>query len=347
MKKVEEIINKIKNNIFEKEDVLYALNIKTEKEFAPFFQLSEEICEKIYGKNVYARGIIEFSNYCRKNCFYCGIRRENKNLERYRIPYEEILKTMEIIKKDRVQTVVLQSGEDLKCDEFLPALIKDIKEKYDIAITLSIGERPYEVYKELKKDGADRFLLRIETTDKELFKKLHPDDDFENRKQCLYYLKDLGYEVGTGVLIGLPWQTTESLVNDLFFLKELQPDMVGIGPFIPHNDTPLKDFKNNDIFMTLKMVSLIRIILKDVNIPATTAMGTIDPYGRQKALKVGANVIMPNYTPYLYKDKFKLYNNKICINENCSVKCTEIIAKYAGKKIISDKGFRKKIFINN
>ncbi len=341
MKTINELLENFKKDIFETADVVAALSL-SEKDAIPLFHYAEEVCEQTYGKGVFVRGIIEISNICRKNCNYCGIRKDNANIKRYRIPFEEVLETVGLIKNDGVHTIVMQSGEDLKCDEYLPELIKIIRTQHDVAVTLSTGERPLEVYKQYKDAGVDRFLLRIETTDETLFKQIHPDDNLQYRKECLYLLKELGFEVGTGIMVGLPGQTLDSIVEDLYFFRQLQPDMVGIGPFLPQKDTPFKDKKNESLFLTLKVLALIRIMLKDVNLPATTAMGTMDPIGRQKALKVGANVIMPNYTPLQYREHYKLYDKKICASETCTMVCTSSIVAAAGKYVVEGKGFRKR-----
>jgi biotin synthase len=212
-----------------------------------------------------------------------------------------------------------------------------------MAITISVGERDTSVYRKFIKAGADRYLMRIETTDPELFKKLHPDDDLQYRKKCLYTLKKLGFEVGTGIMVGLPGQSPESIAEDLLFFKKLNPAMVGIGPFLAHDDTVLREFKNTDIFPTLKVLALIRLILPKSNLPATTAMGTITLDSRQQALKIGANVIMPNFTPSKYRESYKLYDNKICISEEygkCAA-CTVGITMAAGKKMVRSKGYSK------
>ena len=337
------ILQKFQNKTFTYQDCVEALKLDW-KDFQPMADYSESVCEKTYKKNVFVRGIIEFSNYCKKNCLYCGIRRDNFKTKRYRMSEKDILLSIKSMYEKGFHTVVLQSGEDsFYTDEKLISLLKKIKSKFDIVITLSIGERSYESYEKLKDAGADRFLLRIETTDEKLFKKLHPDDNLEYRKQCLFNLKKLGYEVGTGIMVGLPNQSLESIVKDIFFFKELDADMIGIGPFLPHQDTPLAKEEVQDFSLTLKVLSLIRILLPTTNLPATTAMGTIDPQGREKALEVGANVIMPNATPQKYRPHYTLYDNKICIFENSDncAQCTELIVQRSGKKVVWSKGFRK------
>lgn len=271
---------------------------------------------KSYGKTVFFRGLIEISNICSKNCFYCGIRAENKNVQRYRLSKEEILLSCEKGYQLGYKTFVLQGGEDpFFKDEVLVDIIKSIKIKYpENAITLSLGERSYESYKALYDAGADRYLLRHETANKALYHSLHPNMNFENRIQCLNNLKEIGYQIGAGFLIGLPNQTLNDFVKDLKFLKDLEPHMVGIGPFIPQKDTPLRHEKGGDAYTTITMLAIIRLLLPDVLLPATTALGTIDPESRNKAFKAGANVIMPNLSPFECRKKYALYDGKVFTN---------------------------------
>lgn len=342
-KTIKEILKDIRAGNITKEGLTYLISSKTPEEFRPVFAESARLCRRHFGNRVYVRGIIEFSNYCRKGCFYCGINKANKNVGRYRLSLAEILAAAAYMKKQGVWTVVLQSGEDQGNDGLVIEAVKRIKNDLNMAITLSVGERDSKVYREFLEAGADRYLLRIETTDPDLFKKLHPDDDLAYRTQCLYNLKKLGYEVGTGIMVGLPGQSLASLAGDLLFFKKLNPAMVGIGPFLPHQDTPLRGCKNSDIFLTLKTLALIRLVLPQANLPATTAMGTMDPTGRQQALKAGANVIMPNFTPSPYRENYKLYDNKICLSEEygkCAA-CTAGIARAAGKRIVKSKGYSK------
>ena len=275
------------------------------------FQEANEVRKKYVGDGVHLRGLIEFSNICKCNCLYCGLQSSNKHVNRYRLSNDEIL---DIAKKgvdEGFKTIVLQSGEDdyfntdLMCE-----IISGIK-NLDVALTLSIGEKSFEDYKAFKDAGADRYLLRIETTDKILYKKMHPYADFDNRMRCLYDLKKLGYETGTGCLVGLPDQTVESLAEDILFFKELDADMIGIGPFIPHPDTPLKDANTGSLDLAIKVMAITRILLKDINIPATTAMESLRADGRLLALQSGANVVMPNLTDDCYKKMYEIYPNKI------------------------------------
>lgn len=309
------------------------------------FTKADAIRKQYVGDEVHLRGLIEFSNICKRTCFYCGLRNENHNLTRYRLSEDEIIEFAKHGAELGLKTVVLQSGEDsyFSIDK-LCKIVKAIK-KFDVAITLSVGEKTYKEYKALKDAGADRYLLRIETTDENLYKKLHPNMSFKNRIECLYNIKELGYETGTGCLVGLPNQTIESLANDILFFKELDADMVGVGPFIPHPDTPLGECNldlNKNFDLSLKVMALTRILLKDINIPATTAMETINPNGRIIALKSGANVVMPNITQGEYRKQYIIYPNKICTDESpdkCSV-CIRSKIEAIGRSISTGKGFR-------
>ena len=293
------------------------------------FQKADKIRKEKVGDNVHLRGLIEFSNICKRSCKYCGLRSADKFIDRYRILKDEIVKYAKHAVDMGYKTLVLQSGEDdYYTQERMVDIIKGIK-KLDVALTLSIGERSFEDYKAFKDAGADRYLIRIETTDRNLYKKLHPNMSFDNRIRCLKDLGTLGYEVGTGCLVGLPEQSVESLADDILFFKEINADMVGIGPFIPHPHTPLKD------------AALTRIMLPDINIPATTAMETLNPNGRIIALQSGANVVMPNVTTTDYRAKYEIYPNKICITENPD-KCFNCIGakiKSIGRNISTTYGF--------
>ncbi len=307
------------------------------------FRKADEVRKEYKGDFVHLRGLIEFTNICRCNCFYCGLRAENKELERYRLSEDEILNCVKNAVNMGYKTVVLQGGEDkYYTRDKICNLIEKIK-NYDVAVTLSIGERSFEDYKAFKASGADRYLLRIETTDKELYKQLHPNMDFEHRKKCLYELKELGYETGTGCIVGLPNQSIEALADDILFFKELDADMVGVGPLIPHPNTPLANAKKDNFNLALRVMAVIRLILKEINIPATTAMETLHPNGRIIALKSGANVVMPNMTDTKYRAKYEIYPDKICINESpdkCAI-CIKSKIESIGRKISTSKGFRK------
>ncbi len=306
---------------------------------------ANQLTEKIFGKKVFLRGIIEFSNICRKDCLYCGIRKSNKNLVRYFIKKEDIKEIIKNSYQDGFRTIVLQSGEVEIFDRDITEIIEFTRKNFDMAITLSLGERKRKVYEEWKKAGADRYLLRIETTNRELFKRLHPDDDFDNRLRSLLYLKELGYETGTGVMIGLPGQTYEDLAKDILFFKIYDFDMLGVGPFLPSFETPLKNEKKPDFELVLNFLALLRLITGNTNIPATTSMATLDKKGREKALNSGANVIMLNYTPAQYRHMYQLYDEKICLREDekNTFKLTENVVRRAGKILVDEKGDRVKL----
>lgn len=306
------------------------------------FKLADETRKKYVGDEVHLRGLIEFSNICRCQCKYCGLQSTNKNIERYRISPEDIVLYAQKAVEMGYKTIVLQSGEDeFYSKEVMCEIIKNIK-KLDVALTLSIGERSFEDYKAFRDCGADRYLIRIETTDKNLYRQMHPYMDFDNRIRCLKDLKKLGYETGTGCLVGLPNQTIESLADDILFFKEINADMVGIGPFIAHPQTPLKDVPNGSFMLALKVMALTRILLKNINIPATTAMETLNHNGRIIALQSGANVVMPNVTTTEYRAKYEIYPGKICINENPTQcrGCIEGKIKSIGRTVSTDYGFR-------
>jgi biotin synthase len=276
---------------------------------------ADQVRKQYVGDAVHLRGLIEFSNICRNNCLYCGIRRGNAHVCRYHMSEEELIETARKAAHLGFKTIVMQSGEDMYyTTERLCRIISAIK-KFDVAITLSIGERPYEEYKAFKEAGADRYLMRIETTDKALYHKLDPQMSWQYRYECLLNLKKLGYELGSGIMVGLPEQSLESIAEDLLFLKDLGVDMAGIGPFIPHSQTPLASAKGGTLDLALRTMAVMRLLLPDINIPATTAMESLHPQGRIMALKAGANVVMPNVTEGEYRKLYELYPNKICVND--------------------------------
>ncbi len=294
---------------------------RTSKLSEYLFQKSREASKKFYGNDIYLRGLIEFTNYCKNDCYYCGIRRSNRNASRYRLTKEQILSCCREGYELGFRTFVLQGGEDGHySDEVLLSIIREIKKTYpDCALTLSIGERPYGSYKEFYDAGADRYLLRHETADQAHYAKLHPSGmTLESRKQCLWDLKKIGFQVGSGFMVGSPGQTSAHLAQDLLFLQELQPQMVGIGPFIPHHDTPFAAEQNGTAELTLFLIGLIRLMLPASLLPATTALGTIDPMGREKGILAGANVVMPNLSPQGVRDKYLLYDNKICTGDEAA-----------------------------
>ena len=325
---------------FTKQELIDILRDDSQNDW--LFSLADKVRRENVGDDVHLRGLIEFSNYCKRTCKYCGLRAANTKVDRYRISVDDIIKYAKIAVDMGYKTIVLQSGEDeFFTTERVCKIIESIK-SLDVALTLSIGERSFEDYKAFKEVGADRYLIRIETTDKNLYEKMHPNMSFENRLRCLKDLKKLGYEVGTGCLVGLPEQSIESLAEDILFFKEIDADMVGIGPFIPHPQTPLAQAQTGSFTLALKVMSLTRIMLPDINIPATTAMETLNPNGRIIALQSGANVVMPNVTTIEYRAKYEIYPNKICINEEPSQcrNCIEGKIKSIGRNISTSQGFR-------
>ncbi len=300
-----------------------------------------------YGNKMFIRGLIEISNICKNDCLYCGIRGGNGNCERYRLSEKQILSCCENGYGLGFRTFVLQGGEDgFYTDDFLCGLLKKIKEKYpDCAVTLSLGERSKESYKRLFSSGADRYLLRHEAANEELYNKLHPENmSYSNRMKCLYELKEIGYQVGCGFMVGAPYQETRHIAEDLKFIEEFKPDMCGIGPFIPHKDTIFKDEKTGSIELTCFLLSIIRLVYPPVLLPATTALGTISENGREEGILSGANVVMPNLSPTDAREKYSLYDNKLSTGlENASNK-KELEEKFKkiGFEIITDKGDVKK-----
>ena len=274
-----------------------------------------------FGNRVYLRGLIEFTNYCRNDCLYCGIRRSNRSCERYRLTAEEILDCCEKGYALDFRTFVLQGGEDMRySDDDICGIVSSIKKRFpDCAVTLSIGERSKESYQAYFDAGADRYLLRHETADPAHYALLHPPElSLDNRVRCLYDLKRIGYQVGAGMMLQAPHQTTDNIVSDLRFLRELQPEMIGIGPFIPHKDTPFRDEPAGTAELTLFMIGILRLMFPSALIPATTALGTIDPRGREKGILAGANVVMPNLSPGGVRDKYLLYDGKICTGDEAA-----------------------------
>lgn len=307
------------------------------------FTSARLITEKTYGKKVFIRGLIEFSNYCKNNCYYCGIRKDNKSVDRYRLSKEEILDCCDQGYQLGFRTFVLQSGEDdfYSADD-IAKLTSTIKSAHpDCAVTLSLGEKSRADYELFRQAGADRYLLRHESADCSHYKKLKPPSlTFENRIRCLQDLKELGFQTGAGFMVGSPFQSSESLAKDLLFLKELQPHMVGIGPFIPHHATPFKDFPQGSVKLTLIMIALTRILLPHALIPATTALGTADPLGREKGLLAGANVVMPNLSPLNVRKKYELYENKICTSSEAAecIECLKRRLQTIDRQIVVDRG---------
>ena len=338
------LIDKLeKNQILSKEEFVRLLAISEKDDIDYLTERAKCIRDGIYRKRVFIRGLIEISNYCKNDCYYCGIRRSNKNAQRYRLSKEQILSCCENGYELGFRTFVMQGGEDAFFkDEVVCDIVSSIKERYpDCAVTLSLGERSTESYRKMKEAGADRYLLRHETFDNTHYNKLHPVElDPENRKRCLRDLKALGYQTGTGIMVGSPYQTIENISEDLLFIKELNPEMIGIGPFIPHKDTPFKEFESGTMEMTLRLISILRLLCPKALIPATTALGTISPQGREKGILAGANVIMPNLSPKEDRKKYMLYNDKLSDGEEAAEglnKLKESMRKI-GYEIVEDRG---------
>lgn len=320
--------------------------IETDVYDKELFASAVDIREKAYGKDVYIRGLIEISSYCKNDCYYCGIRKSNDKAQRYRLSREEILECCVTGYDLGFRTFVLQGGEDpYFTDERICSIVEEIKERFpDCAVTLSLGEKSRESYQQYFDAGADRYLLRHETAGADHYKKLHPEDlSQEHRMQCLQDLKEIGYQVGSGFMVGSPYQKTEDLISDLRFLQELQPDMIGIGPFITHQDTPFREFTSGELTLCLRMVAILRHLFPEVLLPATTALGTIHPNGRELGLLAGANVVMPNLSPVGVREKYSLYDNKICTGEEAAEcrGCLENRVASAGFQIVVDRGDRK------
>lgn len=304
---------------------------------------ARETAQRIYGNQVYIRGLIEFTNYCRNDCYYCGIRRSNGCAERYRLSKEEILSCCKNGYELGFRTFVLQGGEDgFYTDGRICEIVSEIKNRYpDCAVTLSIGERERESYEAFFKAGADRYLLRHETADEAHYKELHPGEmSFQHRMRCLRELKEIGYQTGCGFMVGSPYQTFDTLYEDLQFIRELQPEMVGIGPFIPQKDTPFGKMQAGTIEWTLRLLSIIRLLHPSVLLPATTALGTIHPKGRELGILAGANVVMPNLSPVAVREKYKLYDNKICTGDEAAEcrYCMERRMESIGYQVAVDRG---------
>lgn len=340
------LIDKLeKESRLSKEEWISLINNRSDDTAQYLFKRAYSVREKYYKNHVYIRGLIEISNKCQNDCYYCGIRRSNTKASRYTLSKEEILSCCAEGYKLGFRTFVLQGGEAPASplyEEWIGDIIGDINYNYpDCAVTLSLGEFPKDTYEYWYDCGADRYLLRHETANKEHYQKLHPDDlSFESRMECLYDLKDIGYQVGCGFMVGSPFQTPKYLADDMIFLSEFQPDMVGIGPFIPHKDTPFADFPAGTLDMTLYMLALIRLTLPKVLLPATTALGTIAEDGREQGMLAGANVCMPNLSPLSVRKKYMLYDNKISTGDESAqnLKHLKQSMKNAGFKIVVSRG---------
>lgn len=326
-----------------REEFLSLLSCKDTSLYAYAREQAVQVRRQVYGTDIYIRGLIEFTNYCKNNCYYCGIRSGNKKASRYRLDKNQILDCCQAGYALGFRTFVLQGGEDpWFTDEMLTKIIRDMKAHYpDCAVTLSLGERSPESYRRLYDAGADRYLLRHETANKEHYQKLHPPNlSLENRKACLRNLKEIGYQVGAGFMVGSPGQTLECLTEDLLFLREFSPHMVGIGPFLSHQDTPFADKLNGSLELTLFLLALIRLMLPKVLLPATTALGTLHPDGRKLGVLSGCNVVMPNLSPSGVREKYLLYDHKIATGLEAaeSVNLLKKQMEEIGYKVVCDRG---------
>lgn len=322
MKTKKQLVDELKKEqILPQEELVELLSGWNHEEEEYLYQQARQVRESVYGKDVYLRGLIEFTNYCRNDCYYCGIRRSNANAQRYRLTKDQILECCEQGYDLGFRTFVLQGGEDgYFTDDKICSIVREIKRRYpDCAVTLSIGEKSYDSYKAFFDVGADRYLLRHETANCEHYRMLHPRQlSLENRKQCLWNLKEIGYQVGCGMMVGSPGQKPEYLVEDLLFMHELQPHMIGIGPFIAHKDTPFAGQKSGTLDDTLHLLGILRLMFPHALIPATTALGTIHPLGREMGILAGANVVMPNLSPVEVRGKYLLYDGKICTGDEAA-----------------------------
>lgn len=325
------------------DELLYLLNNFDDSTREELAKQAQSVSKQKFGNKIYVRGLIEFTSYCKNDCYYCGIRRSNKNAQRYRLSKDDILSCCENGYSLGFRTFVLQGGEDCYyTDELIADIVRSIKEKYpDCAVTLSIGERSEKSYKLFFKAGADRYLLRHETANGEHYNRLHPNNmDLGDRINCLAYLKKIGYQTGCGFMVGSPYQTLDNIVQDLRFIKNFKPHMIGIGPFIPHKDTPFADFEQGSLELTLVLISILRLMNRNALIPSTTALGTIHPMGREMGILAGANVVMPNLSPVSVRKKYMLYDNKICTGEEAAEckYCLSNRMKSIGYEIVTDRG---------
>ena len=344
MSRITQLIDKLESeHILPKSELAEIISGHTPETDEYLFAKARAVREKIYGKDVYMRGLIEFTNYCKNDCLYCGIRRSAKGAERYRLTEEQILECCETGYGLGFRTFVLQGGEDgFYTDDKIVSIVTKIKEKFpDCAVTLSIGEKSRESYEKFRNAGADRYLLRHETANSEHYGKLHPKElSRENRMRCLADLKELGFQTGCGFMVGSPYQTAENLAEDLLYIHDLKPHMVGIGPFVPHHDTPFAEEKQGSLETTLLLLGMIRLILPNVLLPATTALGTIHPKGREMGILAGANVVMPNLSPKDVRKKYLLYDNKICTGDEAAecIACLGRRMESVGYKLVSARG---------
>ena len=342
---MKELIDRLcREKTLSKEEFTALLHHADDQDLSEYlFRLSSKTARERFGNKIYIRGLIEFSNYCKNNCYYCGIRAANKNLKRYRLTQEEILLCCEQGYGLGFRTFVLQGGEDpWFTDERFCSIIREIKARFpDCAVTLSIGERSRQSYQAFFDAGADRFLLRHETADSSHYSRLHPENlSLENRMRCLQDLKEIGFQTGTGFMVGSPYQKPEYLAEDLLYIKKLNPQMVGIGPFLPHCDTPFRDEPPGSTALCLFLIGMIRLMLPNALIPATTALGTADKNGREKGILAGANVVMPNLSPLRFRKQYALYNNKISTGEEAAEGLALLKKRMEaiGYEIVTDRG---------
>lgn len=348
---MKELIDKLyETNSLSPEELKILIDNRNPEVAEYLFEKARAVRVENYGYDVYIRGLIEFTNYCKNDCYYCGIRRSNCKANRYRLTKEEILECCQVGYDLGFRTFVLQGGEDeYFTDEKIIDIVDSIKTRYpDCALTLSIGEKSYKSYKAYFDAGADRYLLRHETANPDHYRKLHPKaQSLENRKHCLYNLKIIGYQVGCGFMVGSPYQTTDCLVEDLIFIKELEPHMIGIGPFIPHKDTPFAHKEGGSLELTLFLLAIIRLMLPAVLLPATTALGTIHPRGRELGLMAGANVVMANLSPKYVRKKYMLYNNKISTGDEAAESLNDLKKRIEaiGYQISVSRGDHKSVLV--
>ncbi len=348
VRKITEFIDRLeRERVLSKSEFAEIISGHTSETDEYLFAKARAVREKIYGKDVYMRGLIEFTNYCKNDCLYCGIRRSARSAERYRLTEEQIIECCGTGYKLGFRTFVLQGGEDgFFTDDKIVSIVSRIKEKFpDCAVTLSIGEKSRESYEKYRRAGADRYLLRHETASSEHYQKLHPKElSLENRMRCLDDLKELGFQTGCGFMVGSPYQTAECLAEDLLYIHKFRPHMVGIGPFIPHHDTPFADEKQGSLETTLLLLGMIRLMLPGVLLPATTALGTVHPKGREKGVLAGANVVMPNLSPNDVRKKYLLYDNKICTGDEAAecICCLGRRMESIGYRLVTDRGDFKK-----
>lgn len=314
------------------EDLEFLLAVNEGEEISLLYDEAKKTRDAFMGDRMLLRGLVEFSSFCNNSCFYCGLNCTNTKLDRYRLTKEEIFESARLIAAAKIKTVVLQSGEDNVSADWLAEVIGEIKQKHDLAITVSVGERPRRDYEIWKKAGADRYLLRVESSDSSLYASLHRGRNLETRLRCLDDLRDLEYQVGSGIMVGFRGQTLSHIARDIIFFRERNFDMIGIGPFLPHPDTLFRDDSPGGVDLTLKTVALTRIVTKNAWLPATTALGSMDKDYRIDALNAGANIVMPNFTPVVFKKKYEIYPGKRCVSEQTGAcaGCMQFLADRAG-----------------